>query len=301
MESILHRPERAVLLRRGMFALLSVMGLAAAAPSMADVVETLVVQRAPVEPSSSPVTQSFSVAAPSGALHAIVILLTGGNGYVGLVPYGPVIPPSEYGDGRFDLNGSGNFLVRSHWLFGGHGLAVITLDSATDFQMLPNGLTDQQANPAHLLDLLQVINWARKAAPGLPVWVVGTSRGTAGAFLAARYAPSAGGPDGLVLASPINVTGDPDSLLAANLDHITVPVLLIGDTLDACALTPPSANASVAKGLTHAPRVGVELVEGSRLTPLTDACNALSGHGFFGVESQAVARIAHWILDGGSR
>jgi len=250
-----------------------------------DVVQTLTVTRPPVT-GPTPVTQSFIVTAPPGTPTAVVILLPGGDGNIQLTPAGS--------DGTLDIN-SNNFLVRSRWLFAGHGFYTITLNSASDFQLLPDGLKDEQGSAAHVTDVLQVIAWARTAEPGLPVWLVGTSRGTAGAFVAAQYGPGLGGPDGLVFTSPVNSSTDPDSLLAANLSAITVPVLLLGDSGDSCASTLPAGNATVKGALASSPKVHNEILPSGDLVPLTDSCNALSDHGFFGLEDKAVRRIAVWI------
>ncbi len=200
---------------------------------------------------------------------------------------------STYG---LDVNSS-NFKVRSRWLFGGHGYYVITLDSATDFQLLPNGLIDQEGSAAHVTDVLQVIAWARAQNPGLPVWVIGTSRATTGAFIAGQYSPGAGGPDGLVLTNPVNDSGDPDSVLAANLAGISVPVLILTDKGNTCPVTLASGDAAVVKALksSTSPKVSNEVVAAGGLIALTSDCNALSDEGFFGVEDTTINKIALWI------
>lgn len=259
-------------------------GLLVAALSYAqDSVVTLTAARGPVT-GPPPVTQSFIVTPASASAFDVLILLPGGDGNIQLTPLVP--------DGTLDIN-SNNFLVRSRWLFAAHRFVVLTLNSASDFQQLPNGLTDQQGNPNHLTDILQVIAYARSTYPGLPVWLVGTSRGTAGAFVAASNAPPAG-PDGLIFTSPINVSGDPDSLLMANLSAITVPTLLFGNLADTCPATLPSGNPAVKSLLTSASSTANENENGG-LRPLTTNCNALSPHGFFGLEPTVVTDLAMWI------
>jgi hypothetical protein len=253
--------------------------------AVVDVVYTLLVTRVPVI-GGPPVTQSFIATAPPVAPTAVVILLAGSTGEIQLTAYGS--------DGTLDVNSS-NFLVRSRWLFGGHNFYVITPDAATDFYRLSGGLTDEQGSTAHVTDILQLIAWARSTVPGVPVWVVGTSRGTAGAFVASLYSPGAGGPDGLVFASPLTASGDPDSVLTANLSAITVPTLIINNSDDMCVGTLPSTDAAVKKALTSAPKVDIEMVSGDSLTALTDQCHALSPHGFFGIEPKTVEKIANWI------
>ena len=253
----------------------------------ADVVQTLLLSRAPVSNPAPPVLSESFIVTPTPNPTAIAILLPGGAGLIGLAPNGT-------GGGTLDVNSHG-FLVRSRYLFAGHNLDVITLDAATDFYLLPDGLADQQGSAAHISDILAVIAWARSKAPGLPVWIVGTSRGTGGAFVAGLYSPAQGGPDGLVLAASVNDANDPDSLLTVNLTGITVPVLLINDAGSTCSLATTAGEKPVLKALKHSPRKGIESVASGKLTALTDNCSALSDHGFFGIEDTTVNDIAVWM------
>jgi hypothetical protein len=266
-----------------------VAGLLFAAMSFAqDVVQTLTVTRPPyVGP--PPVYQSFILSIPFNPPTRpafVVILLAGGDGKIELTP---TLTPSLFG---LDLNSS-NFLVRSRWLFAGQNFYVLTLDSATDFQTIPTGLKGLQGTPDHVADVLQVIMWAR-AQFGVPVWVVGTSRGTAGAFVAGTNPPPAG-PDGLVFTDSLNSALDPDSLLKANLSGILVPVLFLNDAGNTCPGTLASGDAAVVKALTSSPLVAKEAVPASGLAALSDNCNGWSDHGFFGREEEAARRIALWI------
>jgi hypothetical protein len=252
-----------------------------------DVVQTLLLSRAPVSnPAPAVLSESFIVTAPP-APTAIAILLPGGGGLIGLVPNGT-------GGGTLDVN-SHNFVVRSRSLFAGHNLYTITLDAATDFYLLPNGLAGYEGSAAHVSDILTVIAWARSTMPGLPVWIVGTSRGTGGAFVAGSYSPAQGGPDGLVQAASVNDKNDPDSLLMVNLAGITVPVLLINDAGSTCSIATTAGEKPVLKALTNSPRKAIESVASGKLTALTGSCDALSGHGFFGSEDTAVNDIAVWM------
>jgi len=197
-----------------------------------------------------------------------------------------------------DVN-SNNFLTRSRWLFGEYNFIVITLDAASDYLLMPpNYLQGNRGDPQHVSDIEQVITFARATYAGLPVWVVGTSRGTGGAFVAASAPPPAG-PDGLVFTSAINESTlplDPDSLFSASLSSIVVPVLLVSDEGNTCANTLPSGDAAVKKALSSSPVVEIRNVSASTLLPLTDNCEPLSSHGYFGREDHAVQLIAEWII-----
>ena len=273
------------------FVLLATLVLMFAAPGKAqvDAVVTLDVSRAPISGYTGPlpVQQSFIVSTPTSSNGNLVILLPGKNGNIHLEPKGK-------DDGTLAINSS-NFLVRSRWFFAAYGFVVLTLDSATDFQASANGLTDQQGSSAHIADVLQAIAVARSTYPGMRVWVVRTSRGTAGAFVAAGYAPKAGGPDGLVFASSINDPSDPDSLLQAKLANIVVPTLIASNPADGCGSTKPANIPTVIAALTAAPITASLSFPGGD-APLTGPCDALSFHGFFGIESSTVNSISQWIL-----
>ena len=104
-----------------------------------------------------------------------------------------------------------------------------------------------------------------------------------------------GGPDGLVLAASVNDTNDPDSVLMVNLAGITVPVLLINDVGSSCSIATTAGEKPVLKALKNSPRKGIKQVPSGKLTALTDNCDALSDHGFFGIEDTAVSDITVWM------
>ncbi len=255
-------------------------------------VVTLPVTRSPIAGSTAtlPLSQSFIAIPPVAAPTAVYILLPGGNGDIQLTPAGS--------DGKLGIN-STNFLVRGRFLFAAEGAYVITLNAATDFlsTALPNGtggLYDMQASSQHIADVMQVIAWARATAPGVKVWLIGTSRGTAGAFVAAEYSPAMLGPDGLVFTSPLNQAGDPDSLLSASLAAITVPTLIVSNTEDGCPASNPMGDPAVEAALTSSPATLIDLVSGG-VPPLDGVCDALSYYGFFGIEAKVVELIAPWV------
>ncbi len=255
---------------------------AAVSFAQTDVVYTLSGYRSPVT-GPPPVQESF-IATVTPSPIAVVIFLAGATGNIQLTPLDP--------DGTIDVTVPNG---RNRWLYAGHGLYTITLDAATDFLQLPNVLQGYEGSTAHVQDILAVISWARSIVPGVPVCVVGISRGTAGAFVAGQYSPGAGGPDGLVLASSINDTTDVDSVLKANLGNITVPVLLINNAGNMCTGTQASGETAVKKALKMSPKVSLKLLPSGGLTPLTDECGGLSDHAFFGVEDLLVKDIALWI------
>jgi hypothetical protein len=258
--------------------------------ALEDSVVTLTVPRAPLV-GPPPVTESFIVSesapAPAPPATAVLILLPGGNGDIQLTPLVP--------DGTLDINSS-NFLVRVRWLLASQTFVVFTLNAASDFLQWANGLDGYQGSSAHITDVLQVISYARSTYPGLPVWLVGTSHGTAGAFVAAANLPPAG-PDDLVFTSPLNVNTkppNPDSLLSANLPAIVVPTLLLNNKAATCPAALYTGDPAVLAKLTGAPARANQNLNGGFLA-LSDSCDALSPHGYFGIESATVTKIRAWI------
>ena len=117
----------------------------------------------------SGVSQAFLHIEPAEPL-AAVILFAGGDGRLGLSPNGIAAL-------------QGNFLVRSRPLFADEGLVVAVVDVASDFDT-GDGLLGFRSGKKHATDIKGVIAYVKRKAK-LPVWVVGTSRGSISAANAA--------------------------------------------------------------------------------------------------------------------
>ncbi|MBC7609577.1 MAG: hypothetical protein H7228_08400 [Polaromonas sp.] len=88
--------------------------------------------------------------------------------------------------------GEANFLVRTRQLFAERGLTVVLLDAPSDRQTPPYlGVFHQ--TPEHVADLKAVIAWLRENSK-VPVWLVGTSRGTQSAAYVATQLSEPNGP-----------------------------------------------------------------------------------------------------------
>lgn len=225
------------------------------------------------------VTQRFVYLAPDNP-RAAVILLAGGHGGLQIFPNGGF----RWGDG--------NFLVRTRDLFAQQGLAVAVVDAPSDRQSAPF-LGGFRQSPEHVADLKAVIAWMREKT-GVPVWLVGTSRGTQSAAWATTQLPRAdGGPDGLVLTSTI--LSDPNSraVPAMPLERVAVPVLVVHHQQDGCKLCAFSETPGLMAKFTAAPRK--ELIAVSGGTSKGDPCEAWAYHGYNGLETEVVGRIGAWI------
>ncbi|WP_443083489.1 alpha/beta hydrolase [Variovorax sp. PBL-E5] len=253
-----------------LFVLLSVALLPLRAQTAAQVVDI---------PTRPGVTQRFVHLAPDKP-RAAVILLAGGHGGLRIFP-----------NGSFGW-GDGNFLVRTRELFAQQGLVVAVVDAPSDRQSAPF-LSGFRQTPEHVADLKAVIAWLRDQT-GVPVWLVGTSRGTQSAAWAATQLPRAdGGPDGLVLTSTI--LSDPRSraVPAMPLERVAVPVLVVHHQQDGCALCAFALTPGLMEKFTAAPRK--ELIAVSGGISRGDPCEAAAYHGYNGVEADVVGRIAAWI------
>ena len=122
------------------------------------------------------------------------------------------------------------------------GFVVAVPDAPSDH---PDGLDNFRDTPEHAEDLGVLIEHMRKAYPGLPVWLVSTSRGTISATNALANAPTK--PDHVVLTSSVTFT--PSS--ASDQEDIEsvpgwesslksgLPILMIDDSMDVCGASPP--------------------------------------------------------------
>jgi hypothetical protein len=189
--------------RVGIALALAVLAPAAAAPAFEAGVKTI--------ESRPGVTESFLLVHPEGPPVAGVILLSGGEGVVFLNRYGP----------RWT---HGNFLVRSRDLFAGEGLLVAVLDVPSD---QGSGYGKFRLSKEQARDVAAVIADLRTLAP-VPVWLVGTSKGTVSAAFVAGLLRQ-GGPDGVVLTSSITDRSreTTETVLDADLDEIRVPTLIV--------------------------------------------------------------------------
>jgi len=199
------------------------------------------------------------------------------------------------GGGTLDIKngvinrGLGNFLVRSRFRFAGEGFNVAVVDAPSDQRNL-RGYRDTLF---HALDIKGVIAYLREAS-NVPVWLIGTSRGTISAANAASRLKE-GGADGLVLTSTVfEQSGGGGTITDVDLGSITVPTLFVHHKKDRCFVTPYGAVAPHMENLKNAPKVEHMAFEGG-LPDEDDPCRAMSSHGFYGIEDEVVRAIGNWI------
>ena len=230
-------------------------------------------------PSRPGVTQRILVITPEKP-KAAVILFAGGDGGLTL-----------QADGRIPKL-AGNFLIRSRQIFAEQGLTTVLIDAPSDRQSPPY-LSGKRQTAEHVADVKAVITWLRQQAT-LPVWLVGTSRGTqSAAWIATQLPPASGGPDGIVLTA--TVLNDPRSRAVPDmaLDRVRIPVLVAHHRGDACRVCLFSDLPRLMDRLTTPPRRELMVFEGG--ISEGDPCQARAYHGFNGIEREVVTRIAAWI------
>jgi hypothetical protein len=211
--------------------------------------------------------QRILLLTPGGKAKAAVILFAGGNGNVGIHKDGGI------------RNGN-NFLVRTRDLFVSHGLAAAVFDKPSDRDTLRENRTEDW----HVKDVAAVVKYLKRKL-ALPVWLVGTSRGTmtvghAGARLTTEIA-------GVVFTSSMDEAAD------LPIGDITVPALITHHKDDECHVTTPDAAKDIAKGLKKSPKVEVLWFTGGRSPG--DECGAKAYHGYLGIEEEVVGKIAGFI------
>src|SRR5262245_4722038 len=223
---------------------------------------------------------------------AALVLLVGGGGHLNL-----------------DGNGcprtlKGNFLVRSRGLFNGAGFATALVDAPSDHPG-EDGLKGFRIAPQHADDLGKVIADLRKRT-SLPVWLVGTSRGTLSAANAAVRLAGSVAPDGVVLTSAITAGGKgghrpwvAQTVFDLGLEAIKAPLLVVGHAADACIRTPAALMADVAARASSTRKQVATVTGGPRSTASgLDACEPRTPHGFLGQEPAVVAGIARFVRGG---
>lgn len=230
-------------------------------------------------PTRPGVSQRVLLLEPPNA-KAAVVLFAGGHGGLQLFPNGSM----KWGEG--------NFLVRTRQLFADQGLLVAVLDAPSDRQAPPY-LGGFRQTPEHAADVKALIAWLRERSR-LPVWLVGTSRGTQSVAYLAGALGGGDAPDGIVLSS--SVLNDPRSrsLLAMPLERLRLPVLVVHHEQDGCAICAFADVPALMAKLDGAPKKALLSFKGGENRG--DPCEAMAYHGYNGIEREVVQQTAAWLL-----
>jgi len=201
---------------------------------------------------------------PASAPIASVVLFPGGGGVIAGV--------------------RNNFLLRVRGDLAAQGISVAVIDVPSDHAEADN---DYRAGADAAADAASVVVFLKTKA-AVPVWLIGTSRGSiSAANAAARLGPSQ--VNGVVLTSSV-WTGGMDLV---PLTPIAVPTLIVHNRDDQCRHSPVNGAAPALATLTNAPARDLLLVSGGESR--SDPCGALSHHGYLGIENQVVPPMIAWI------
>jgi dienelactone hydrolase len=188
-------------------------------------------------------------------------------------------------DGRFWV--SKNFLMRSARDLAAAGYIVAAVDAPSDQS---NGMSDQfRTSPQHAKDIRRIIAYLKEKHRVTSLYLVGTSKGTlSAAYLASVFDdPSIGG----VILTAVYSPADMGSI---DLTEIDDPVLIVHHIYDQCRVTPYQGAMELKKRLTESPKLDLVGVTGG-IPPASGPCEALSSHGFYGVEQPVVRVITDWL------
>jgi len=231
-------------------------------------------------PSRAGVTQRLLLLEPANA-KAAVILFAGGDGGIGISADG-------------SLRRGGNFLARSRDLFAAQSLAVAVIDAPSDRQAEPY-LSGFRQTEEHVTDVRAVIAWLRQNM-NMPVWLIGTSRGTqSAAYIATQISRADGGADGIVLTSSVLRDNRGVAVPDMALDRIGVPVLVAHHRQDICRVCRFVDLPRLTNKLKHLKKTDTLIFDGGHNEG--DPCEARAYHGFNGIEPEVVGKIAAWIRD----
>lgn len=211
----------------------------------------------------------------TGGATATVVLLAGGDGQV---KFG--------GDGK--PRGS-NFLVRTFEQFAAQKLNVAVVGTADNAALS----YEFRVSDEHTADVAAIATTVRGLS-AVPVWLVGTSRGTISAAATAIRYDGKGLIDGIVLTSAVVGYKKREAVSRQSIDKIHVPVLVYMHENDACVHCQLSDAKAIGSKFKNASVYGFKAVSGGT-EPSGDPCGNQHYHGFIGMESQAVADIVGWI------
>lgn len=247
--------------------------------SIARVCDAQIKERVVDIPTRPGVVQRLVCLAPEQP-KAAVVLFAGGHGGLQISR-----------EGAFTW-GKGNFLVRSRRLFADQNLVVAIVDAPSDRQRPPY-LDGFRQTPEHAHDIKAVIGRLREQAK-VPVWLIGTSRGTESVASVATQLTGQEGPDGIVLTSTILSDGGGRAVPDMNLGLLAIPVLVVHHEQDGCFLCMPRDLPRLMDKLGSSPRKRLIIFKGG--LDHGNACEAFAHHGFNGIEGEVVTQIARWIV-----
>jgi dienelactone hydrolase len=226
------------------------------------------------------VKQGFLLLKPEKKPVSSVILFAGGHGNLKL-------------SGNHIGWGKGNFLVRTRDEFCHQGFVVAVVDSPSDRKTNEGMNYGFRHSEEHAMDIQAVIEQLRQLED-VPVWIIGTSNGTASVANIAARLPPPKGPDGVVFTSSVIYSGKGNSVFDADIGRIKIPALIVHHKEDACLFCPYHGAELLKKELSSSSQTELIGIEGGS-SPYGNVCDAFHYHGFIGKEKEVVKIISDWI------
>ena len=233
-------------------------------------------------PTRAGVTQSYFLTSVPKNLQAVALLFSGSGGLIQL--------RAENGKPRFN---QGNFLVRSRAEFIKRGVVAAILDAPSD-QQSGWGMSDEfRLGDEHLRDISVVTEDLAQRFPAVPLFLIGTSRGTiSAAALGSRLGQRTAGSvltATMFRQTPKKSKEPGEGLSRFDFAAVKVPLLLVHHVSDQCASTPYGDAARLSEKF---PLISVF----GGATPQSGPCEPFSQHGFLGKESETVEQIVNWMM-----
>lgn len=240
---------------------------------------------------------SFGPADANGTPRAALLLLAGGGGVLDL------------DDAACARKLRGNPLARNVDAFRGAGFATALVDAPSDHRA-GDGLGGFRAREDHADDLGAIIADVR-GRTALPVYIVGSSRGTISAANAAAHLSGIFAPDGVILFSPITsgfVGGRKawirQTVFDQPLEDISKPILVVAHERDACIRTPPDKARDILPRTNGAHEQMVMVTGGPTAASTVTGVKACQGrlpHGFGGQDELLVKLVSTFVGNAGAR
>ena len=230
-------------------------------------------------PTRQGVTQTFLLVETIGTPQAAVVMIAGGPGRTGIKQVGEVTIINENG-----------FLQRTRKQFAETGIAVALVDVPSDQKEL---WRDFRMTERHAKDIEGVIEKLHEIYKGIPVYLVGISRGGLSVAYVAKFLKEK--VTGIVPMSALYRDRRGHSLEFFDWGQLKQKILIVGHKDDGCANTLYSDAAYVAKKY----KLPLITVTGGHQqlekSPRAE-CGPYAHHHFLGMERQVANEIVNWIL-----
>jgi hypothetical protein len=221
---------------------------------------------------------SYLLVQGSAAAKAVAVSFVGGNGAIDLA--------KRARENRVRFGPGANFLIRARNELADDDIANAIVDAPAD--RLPGGLIDADRQGAeHARDIGAVLDDLDARFPGVPRFLVGTSRGTiSAAALGVSLAPRI---RGVVLTSTVTLDRTGAPLSGIDFSTINAPMLVVHHRDDGCRASPYSGAERLAK------RFPLVSVTGGD-PPQSGPCEPQSPHGYLGRDAETMRAIRNWML-----